>query len=133
LEDYRSWKPEGAGPDDYVFQRDGKPMDDRRLLRMELGPVAKRLGIHFPGFGWHTFRRQNITLIQEEGATPLKAQAQARHSKPMMTSAYTLIGLDRREKAVRKFEKCNSVCSRRPVERLSGSNAGIVRDFEVVE
>jgi integrase len=54
LEDYRSWKPAAAGPDDYVFQRDGKPMDDRQLLRKELGPAAKRLGIHFPGFGWHT-------------------------------------------------------------------------------
>lgn len=70
----------------------------------ELRPVAKRLGIHFPGFGWHTFRRQNITLIQEEEATPFEAQAQAGHSKPMMTSDYTLVGLDRREKAVRKVQ-----------------------------
>jgi integrase len=104
LEDYRSWKPAGAGPDDYVFQRDGKPRDDRRLLRKELRPAAKRLGIHFPGFGWHPFRRQNITLIQEEEATPFEAQAQAGHSKPMMTSAYTLVGLDRRETAVRKMQ-----------------------------
>ena len=58
LEDYRSWKPDNAGPDDYVFHRGGKPMDDRRLLRNELRPAAERLGIHFPGFGWHTFRRK---------------------------------------------------------------------------
>jgi hypothetical protein len=70
----------------------------------ELRPVAKRLGIHLPGFGWHPFRRQNITLIQEEEATPFEAQAQAGHSKPMMTSDYTLVGLDRREKAVRKVQ-----------------------------
>lgn len=104
LEDYRSWKPGTAGPDDYVFHRAGKPMDDRQLLRNELRPAAKRLDIHFPGFGWHTFRRQNLTLIQEEGASPFEAQAQAGHSKPVMTSAYTLVGLDRREKAVRKVQ-----------------------------
>jgi integrase len=104
LEEYRRWKTTEATPDDYVFQRNGKPMDDRKLLRNELRPAAKRLGIHFPGFGWHTFRRQNITLIQEEGATPFEAQAQAGHSKPSMTSAYTLVGLDRREAAVRKVQ-----------------------------
>ncbi|MCL4841280.1 MAG: tyrosine-type recombinase/integrase [Bryobacteraceae bacterium] len=104
LEDYRSWKPGTAGPDDYVFHRAGKPMDDRQLLRNELRPAAKRLDIHFPGFGWHTFRRQNLTLIQEEGASPFEAQAQAGYSKPVMTSAYTLVGLDRREKAVRKVQ-----------------------------
>ena len=104
LEDYRGWKPASAGPHDYVFHRGGQPMDDRQLLRDELRPVAQRLGMHFPGFGWHTFRRQNITLLQEEGATPFEAQAQAGHSKPVMTSAYTLIGLDRREKAVRRVQ-----------------------------
>ena len=103
LEDYRSWKPTDAS-DDYVFQRNGEPMDDRQLLRDVLRPAAKRLGIYFPGFGWHTFRRQNITVIQEEGATPFEAQAQAGHSKPAMTSAYTLVGLDRREAAVRKLQ-----------------------------
>ncbi len=104
LEEYRKWKPVTAGPDHYVFHRNGKPMDDRQLLRNELRPAAVRLGIHFPGFGWHTFRRQNLTLIQEEGASPFEAQAQAGHSKPVMTSAYTLVGLDRRDKAVRKVQ-----------------------------
>jgi integrase len=59
LEDYRCWKPASAGPNDYVFQRGGQPTDDR-LLRNELRPVTRRLGVHFPGLGWHTFRRQNI-------------------------------------------------------------------------
>jgi len=104
LEDYRRWKPASAGPNDYVFHRGGKPMDDRKLLRDELRPVAKRLGMHFPGFGWHTFRRQNLTLIQEEGATQFEAMEQAGHSRPVMTSAYTLVGLDRREKAVRRVQ-----------------------------
>src|SRR5690606_19282686 len=48
MEEYRSWKPATAGPDDYVFHRDGEPMDDRQLLRNELRPAAVRLGIHFP-------------------------------------------------------------------------------------
>ena len=104
VEEYRRRKEAGASPEDYVFHRNGEPMDDRQLLRNVLRPTAKRLGIYFPGFGWHTFRRQNITMIQEEGATPFEAQAQAGHSKPAMTSAYTLVGLDRREAAVRRVQ-----------------------------
>ena len=79
-------------------------MDDRQLLRNVLRPTANRLGFHFPGFGWHTFRSQNITMIQEEGAMPFEAQAQAGHSRPMMTSIYTMVGLERREIAVRKVQ-----------------------------
>jgi integrase len=67
--------------------------------------VAKRLGIYFEGFGWHTFRRQNVTLMQEEGATVFEAQAQAGHSKPAMTWEYTVVGLDRREKAVLRVQQ----------------------------
>lgn len=128
LEDYRSWKPAAAGPDDYVFQRDGNPMDDRRLLRKELRPVAKRLGSHFPGFGWHTFRRQNITLIQEEATTPFEAQAQAGHSKPNDDQRLHVgrIGSPREGGS-------KSATQAAQENRLSGSNAGIVRDFQAVE
>lgn len=104
LGDFRHHRPVSAKEDDYVLQRNGQPMDDRQLLRNILRPTAKRLGFDFPGFGWHTFRRQNITMIQEEGATPFEAQAQAGHSKPMMASIYTMVGLERREIAVRKVQ-----------------------------
>ena len=103
-EAYRRQRPEGAKPAAYVFAENGHPMDDRALLREVIRPAAKRLGVYFPGFGWHTFRRQNLTLIQEEGATAFEAQAQAGHSRPAMTSEYTIVGLDRREQAVRRLQ-----------------------------
>ena len=39
----------------YVFEKDGEPMDDRALLKDEIRPAAKQLGIYFPGFGWRSF------------------------------------------------------------------------------
>jgi hypothetical protein len=41
-------------------------------------PAAEKLGIRFPGFGWHTFRRMNLTLIQEAGATPVRGAGPGR-------------------------------------------------------
>ena len=109
-EAYRRHKPAGATPDRYVFEKDGGPMDDRTILRRFIRPAAKQLGIYFPGLGWHSLRRQNLTLIQEEGATAFEAMAQAGHSRPSMTSEYTIVGLERRERAVRRVQ-----------ERLSGN------------
>ena len=42
-------------------------------------------GQYFEGFGWHSFRRQNITLMQEEGATTFEAMEQAGHTRSTMT------------------------------------------------
>jgi integrase len=102
---YHRRKPLNSSPDAYVFERDGEPLDDRELLRNVIRPAAERLGIYFPGFGWHTFRRQNLTLIQEEGATSFEAQEQAGHSRPSMTSEYTIVGFARRERAVRRVQE----------------------------
>lgn len=101
----RKHRPLAWKLDDYVFQRNGEPLDDRDLLRQQIRPAAERLGFYFTGFGWHAFRRQNLTLIQEEGATAIEAQAQAGHSRPAMTSEYTVVGLDRREMAVRRVQR----------------------------
>ncbi|HWR50016.1 MAG TPA: hypothetical protein VN428_02850 [Bryobacteraceae bacterium] len=46
-----------------------------------------------------------MTLIQEAGATPLEAAAQAGHTRTSMTQEYTVIGIDRREDAVVKVQK----------------------------
>jgi len=103
--EFRQLRPADAQDDDFVFQRDGKPLDDRAILRNCIRPAAKRLGIYFEGFGWHTFRRQNLTLMQEEGATAFEAQAQAGHTKPSMTWEYTVVGLDRREQSVLRVQQ----------------------------
>ncbi len=101
----RQHKPSNASRDDYVFHRDGEPLDDRAILRDYIRPAAQQLGFYFEGFGWHSFRRQNLTLIQEEGATAFEAQAQGGHSRPTMTSEYTIVGLKRREQAVRRVQE----------------------------
>jgi YD repeat-containing protein len=62
---------------EFLFVGDDRhcPPDDWDLLRQEFRPVLKRLGLYHPGFGWHAFRRQNITWRQEVGgATPLAAE-----------------------------------------------------------
>jgi integrase len=105
VEAYDELRPADARPDSYVFEERAMPLDDRELLQKVLRPVAEKLGIYFPGMGWHTFRRMHLTLVQEEGATTFEAMAQAGHSRPSMTHAYTIIGLDRRERAVRQLQR----------------------------
>ena len=105
VERYRRHRPANAKPDHYVFQDGGDPLDDRSILRNVIRPAAKTLGFYFEGFGWHSFRRQNITVLQEEGATAFEAMAQAGHSRPSMTGEYTIVGFERREKAVRRLQE----------------------------
>jgi integrase len=72
------------------------PPDDRDLLRQEFRPILKRLGLYYRGFGWHAFRRQNVTWRQQlGGATPLEAQKAARHASLDMTYLYTLTDYER--------------------------------------
>jgi hypothetical protein len=105
VEVYRQRKPVGSGDDQYVFQRDGEPLEDRAVLKDVIRPLAKKLGFYFEGFGWHSFRRQNLTLIQAKGASAFEAMAQAGHSRPTMTSGYTIVGLERREQAVLRLQR----------------------------
>src|ERR1700731_3851488 len=54
-------------------------------------PVVKRLGLYYKGFGWHAFRRVNISYRQHYGGTtPLEAQRGGRQSSLDMTYLYTL-------------------------------------------
>lgn len=72
------------------------PPDDRDMLRIEFRPVLKRLGLYYPGFGWHAFRRQNITWLQTMGgAAPLEAMKAGRHTSLDMTLLYTLADAER--------------------------------------
>jgi integrase len=109
VEPLRRHRPANFNPEAYVFNHDGGPMDDRAILRGVIRPAAKRLGIYFEGFGWHTFRRQNLTLIQEEGATTFETMAQAGHTRPSITSEYTVVQLGRRAEAVVRVNGSTSV------------------------
>jgi integrase len=104
VEAYRHRKPTGVVEGQYVFHEDGEPLDDRAILKDVLRPTATRLGLYFEGFGWHSFRRQNLTLMQEEGASAFETMAQAGHSRPSMTSEYTIVGLERRKQAVLRVQ-----------------------------
>lgn len=107
VDEFRRRYPGPHAADWYVFLGDDRktPPDERDLLRYELRPALKRLGLYYPGFGWHQFRRNNITFRQYAGATPLEAQAAAGHASADMTMHYTLRSSDReREQIQRIFE-----------------------------
>lgn len=88
-------------PEDYIFAGvGGNPPDDRNLNQHILRPVAVDLGIYWEGFGWHTFRRQNITWRQEAGATPFEAMRAAGHTKPSTTWLYTVTDHSREREQV---------------------------------
>jgi integrase len=86
--------------DAFLFTGEGslRP-DDREVLRWEFRPILKRLDLYYPGFGWHAFKRQNITWKQQiGGATPIEAQKAARHTSLDMTYLYTLSDAERETK-----------------------------------
>jgi integrase len=98
LEEFRRRYPGPAARNEFLFTGPDavNPPDDRDLLRYEFRPVLIRLGLYYPGFGWHAFRRQNITWKQQlGGATPLEAQKAGRHSSLDMTYLYTLTDPER--------------------------------------
>jgi integrase len=104
-EAFRRLRPLDAKPEDYVFGEGGEPLDDREILKNYIRPAAERLGFYFLGFGWHSYRRQNITRIQEEGASPVDAQVQAGHKNLDMTWEYTIITERKRARAVKRLQK----------------------------
>jgi integrase len=95
-------RPRDAKPSDYVFHNYGEPMDDRDILRRFIRPAAEQLGLYFPGFGWRTFRRLNITAIQDgpNAVNVFEAMRQAGHTKPETTLKYTLLRSEQRRKAI---------------------------------
>lgn len=102
VERYRALKPAGAMPDDFVFQEGGEAMDERSILRYQLRPVLKSLGLYFEGFGWHTFRRTHLTTFSQEGGSAFETRDQAGHSKIETTMTYVKTTQERRAATVRK-------------------------------
>ena len=78
-----------AHPGTWVFQgSEGSPPDDRNLNQHILRPIAVELGLYWEGFGFHVFRRQNISWRQEAGASSFEAQIAAGHARPSTTWDY---------------------------------------------
>lgn len=89
----------------YIFLgEDGRtPPDEREILRYEVRPLLRNLGIYYPGFGWHAFRRMNITLRQTVGgASAFEAQKGAGHASFDMTMLYSLTDAEREQEQVDK-------------------------------
>ena len=108
FEEFRRRHPGPDRKDDFIFIGDDgvNPPDERDMLRYEFRPILKRLGLYYPGFGWHAFRRNHNTHRQQlGGATPLEAQKASRHASLDMTYLYTLTDPEReRLQQQRMFE-----------------------------
>lgn len=74
-----------------------------------LKAAAKTVGIEYPGFGWHTFRRAHATWFERSGGSREDSQAQLGHSTPEQTGVYVQPGdpeFERRAAAEREmFER----------------------------
>jgi integrase len=98
VDEFKQRHPGAHRKNEFVFLSDqphlftgNVPPDDRDLLREYFRPVVKKLGLYYKGFGWHAFRRANITFRQTVGgATPMEAQKSAGHASFDMTYLYTL-------------------------------------------
>ena len=74
-------------------------------VRKALKKAAREAGCDFPGFGLHSFRRANITLRQEEGASAIEANKIAGHATVSMTGEYTIVQLKRQEELTRAIQQ----------------------------
>lgn len=92
-------------PEDRVFLHDGEPIIDNHLLTHYLDPRLIKLGIKFPGFGWHTFRRLHLTLMQRRGLTLFALRRQAGHADVRTTQTYIPDDVARRQEAVKNLPK----------------------------
>lgn len=101
-DDFRQRHPGAHRRGEFVFIGDDghMPPDDRDLLRENFRPVVKRLGLYYKGFGWHAFKRQNVTWRVQGGATPIEAMRAAGHTSVDMTLLYTLNDAERESKQV---------------------------------
>jgi hypothetical protein len=99
--------------DAYVFHVETRPRwgrqraicrDDRDIQQHFLRPIAKKLGIYWKGFGFHSFRREGVT----ETAARLgiaQAMKMAGHSKADMTLLYTLEDHEAQQAVVQQRQK----------------------------
>jgi integrase len=90
-----------AGPEDFVFSLNGKPVDQRNILRRRLKPIGKALGM--PWLGWHSFRRTFATLADQVGMSTGERQALMGHSASSMTAHYTKTPIEQSRPAVEKM------------------------------
>lgn len=104
IEEFRALHIRSGSPTfGFVFcDGQGRPYDDRNLNQHYLRKAAKRLGIYSVGLGFHSFRRGQITGVQELGASSIEAAKMAGHSRPSMTFDYTHMERRRQQELVKR-------------------------------
>jgi hypothetical protein len=75
-----------------------------RSARHFLRPAAEALGIYFPGFGFHSLRREAITAISREIGIG-QAMNLAGHTKVDMTMLYELADRTEQERGIKAFQE----------------------------
>ena len=95
----------GKQPGDRVFTWKGAPIVDNTLLADYLTPVMESLGIKFPGFGWHTFRRLHISAMSRSGLSLFELREQAGHADIRTTQRYIVNDKAGRAKATKDLPR----------------------------
>ena len=103
----------GRAPDEWLFEvptyyRGGRERakrcrDDRDLNQHFLRPVAKELGIYYPGFGFHAFRREAVTALLSSDVG--QAMKMAGHASVKMSEVYALSDLVKQDAAIRQHQE----------------------------
>jgi integrase/recombinase XerC len=96
-------------PDDPIFTWKGEPIVDNTLLANYLSPRMVDLGIKFPGFGWHTFRRLHLSLMSKRGLSLFELRQQAGHADVRTTYRYIADDLSSRAEAAKALPKLQLV------------------------
>lgn len=91
---------------EFVFQAiDGQPPDDRDIMQHILRPCAQAVGCYWQGFGFHTFRRMNLTWRSHLGATPFEVSLAAGHSKVDTSLIYQVADRGREREVVEGIKR----------------------------
>lgn len=81
----------------------GITRDDSSIRRYFLKPAAEKLGIDYPGFGFHAFRREAVTAIAGK-AGAIQACRVAGHTRMDVTLLYGLDDYAKQTRAIRSIQ-----------------------------
>ncbi len=101
--------------------------DDRDINQHFLRKAAKALGLYWPGFGFHAFRREAITAISATAGVG-QAMNAAGHTKADMSQEYTLTDLSEQERAVRAHQEriLRELCRPTTSDAAAPSNSTLI-------
>jgi integrase len=88
----------GADP---LFTYRDQPIVGSAVLSHYVTPRMEKLGIKFPGFGWHTFRRLHLSTMNQRGLGLFDLMRQAGHVDPKTTRRYIADDASRRTEMAR--------------------------------